>query len=100
MIRTALWMPTASPIRTDRSASGHGDPLGMVSVEVGRTGARLAILGAIPSVLALSPSGMVADDLERSRGYRIYSAAPLALPGLASTLQRAAVQVQLHYAYA
>ena len=40
----------------------------MVSVEVGRTRARLAILGVIPSVLASSPSGMVADDLERSRG--------------------------------
>ena len=38
-------------------------------VEVGRTRARLAILGAIPSVLALSPSKcMVTDDLlERSR---------------------------------
>ena len=42
---------------TDRS--GHGDPLGVVSVEVSRARARLAILGAIPSVLASSPSGTV-----------------------------------------
>ena len=43
---------------TDRS--GHGDPLGVVSVvEVSRARARLAILGAIPSVLASSPPGMV-----------------------------------------
>ena len=36
-------------------------------VEVGRTRARLAILGAIPSVLASSPSGMVTDDLAREK---------------------------------
>ena len=46
---------------TDRS--GHGDPLSVVSVEVSRARARLTILGAIPSVLASSPPGMVADDL-------------------------------------
>ena len=35
---------------TDRG--GHGDPLGVVSVEVSRARARLTILGAIPSVLS------------------------------------------------
>ena len=51
---------------TDRG--GHGDPLGVVSVEVSRARARLTVLGAISSVLASSPSGMVANDLEGSRG--------------------------------